>query len=62
MVPAGGLTNPVTTQSQKQGYELAHLNIHPVSDLLALVMGHILQIQSCNISLTQEQDTQEEPQ
>lgn len=33
----GRLTNPATTQCQNQGYELTHVNIHPICDLLTLV-------------------------
>ena len=44
------MTNP----AQIQGYELAHLNIHPVYELLELAKGLDLQAQSYRISMTQD--------
>jgi hypothetical protein len=43
---SGGLTN-----SQIQGFELAHHNIYLIYELLKHVKGEILQIQSNRISL-----------
>jgi hypothetical protein len=51
---AGGLTNSATTQAQTQCFELAHVNIYPIYELLEGVKG--LQIQSCRISMTQSEN------
>jgi hypothetical protein len=40
------LTHSVTTQSQIQGFELAHLNIHPAYELLEHMAGLVLLIHS----------------
>lgn len=42
-----------TTQTQIQGFEVAHPNIYPTCELLELVKGPVLQNQSCGVSLTQ---------
>ena len=44
---------PSSTQAQIQGFESAHPNIHPVCELLELMKGPLLQIQSRRISMTQ---------
>lgn len=46
------MTNLATTQTQNQSYELAHIIIHPICDLLELV----LQNQSYRISMTQDKN------
>lgn len=37
---AGGLTRSDTSQAQIQGFELAHSNIYPISELLECTKGH----------------------
>jgi hypothetical protein len=51
---AGKLTNSATTQVLIQAFELAHPNIYPISELLEHVKGLVLQIQSCRVSMTQD--------
>jgi hypothetical protein len=46
-------TDNPATQLQIQGFELAHLNIYSIYELLDFVKGLALQIQSCRISMTQ---------
>lgn len=57
MVRMGGATirliNPAATQTQNQGFELAHPKIHPICDLLGHTKELVLQIQNCRISMTQ---------
>lgn len=50
---AVGLNKSVTTHTQFQGFELAHPNISPIDELLELMEGPDLQIQSCRITMTQ---------
>ena len=50
------MTNSATTQVQIQGFELAHPNIYPTYELLELVKGPVLQIQSCRISMAHGND------
>ena len=38
----GWLTNSATTQAQIQGFELAHLNIYLIYELLELMKGRFL--------------------
>lgn len=51
---AGEPTNLATTQTQTQGFELAHPNTYPTYDLLANVKGLVLQKQNFGISMTQD--------
>jgi len=58
---AAGLTSSATTQARIQGSELVHPNIYPINEVLKCMKGPVLQIQSCRISMTgQQQDMQEE--
>jgi hypothetical protein len=50
---AGRLNNSAITQAQIQGFELAHLNIYPIYELLEHMKGLVLQIQSFMVSRTQ---------
>lgn len=60
---AGRLTNSAITQTQIQGFELAHPNIYLRQELLECMKGPILQIQSCRITMAQvQQNIWEEPQ
>ena len=43
-------------KAQIQGLDLAHPKIHIICELLEPVKGSILQIQSCRISMTQDND------
>ena len=49
----GQLTSSDTSQAQIQGFELAHPNIYPTSELLECMKGLVLQIQNYRISMTQ---------
>ena len=49
---AGRVTNSAPTQARIQGFELAHLKIYPIYELLEHVKGLILQIQSCGVFVT----------
>jgi hypothetical protein len=49
---AGRLTNLSTTQAQILGFELAHPNICCIYELLKVMKGLVLEIQSCRISMT----------
>lgn len=51
---ASKLTNSATTQVQIQGFELTHPNSCSIYELLECVKGLALQIQSCQISITQD--------
>jgi hypothetical protein len=42
-----------TTQTQIQGFEIAHCNIYPISELLECIKKPVLQIQNYGISMTQ---------
>ena len=46
------LTSSATTQAQTQGSELAYHYLDPIYELLELVKGPVLQIQSPRISVT----------
>jgi hypothetical protein len=48
------MTESATTQAQIQGFGLAHPSIYPIYDQLEHVKGWVLQIQSCRISMTQD--------
>jgi hypothetical protein len=50
---AGRLINSATTQTQIQGFELAHPNVHLICELLERAKGPVLQIQSFRNSMTQ---------
>jgi hypothetical protein len=50
---AGGLTNSATTQAQIQGFELVYPNICPIYELLEHVTDTVLQIPTCSISMTE---------
>lgn len=47
------MTNSTTTQTQIQGFELAHSNIYPIPELLESVNDPVLCNQNCRISATQ---------
>ena len=47
------LTSTYTSQTQIQGFELTHLNIYTISELLECRKVLVLQIQSYRISMTQ---------
>ena len=49
----GELGNSAATQAQIHGFELVHLNIYPIYELLEHGKGPVLWIQSCRISMTQ---------
>ena len=50
------LTSSATTQAQTQGSELAYHYLDPIYELLELVKGPVLQIQSCRISMAHGND------
>lgn len=49
----GELANSDTSQTLIQGFELVHLNIYPIDELLAYIKGPVLQIQNYRTSMTQ---------
>jgi hypothetical protein len=51
---AGGLTNSANIQVQIQAFELSHTNIQPFCDLQVYMKVPVLHIQSCRISMAQE--------
>lgn len=46
------LTSSATTHAHTGVFELTHLNINPIYELLECVKGLILQTQSCSIFMT----------
>ena len=48
-----------TTQAQIQGFELTHPNIYPTYECWSMRRGQILQNQSCRISMTQDNNSED---
>ena len=48
-----------STQAQIQGFELTHPNIYPTYECWSMRRGQILQNQSCRISMTQDNNSED---